>query len=338
MTPSNVEPTGEHHLAIVIPAYNEADTIGELIRRVPPVIDAIAKITILVIDDGSSDDTARVAREAGATVISHRRNMGLASTFRTSIRSCLESGATLAVSVDADLQFDPGDIPKLIEPVLRGEADFVAADRFSQGGRPAGMPRIKYYGNLLMTRVVSVITGEQFSDVSSGYRAYSRESLLHLNVQSSFTYTQESFIELAAKGFAIAQVPVSVRYYSERESRIVSSVTRYAVRTFLTIARTTRDYAPLTIFGWLATIITVPGILLGLFVLGHYLSTGSFSPYIFLAFASVYLFTCGMALFILGLVADMLRGTRINQERLLYFSKIRHYEESSRSPDDNASV
>lgn len=312
-------------LVILIPAYNESDTVGHLIDSIPSAIDGISEIIPVVIDDGSDDDTAPAASRSGATVVSHARNQGLADAFRTAVRTALELHADIAVSIDADLQFSPDEIEHLVQPILAREADFVVGNRFADTKSPTNMDRIKYHGNRLMTRLVNLITGERFEDVSSGFRAYSREALLNLNVQSSFTYTQESFIELAAKGLSIKQVAVTVRYFPERRSRVVTSIGRYALRTFLTIARTTRDYAPLTIFGWMAALITAPGFAIGIFVIVHYLLTGSFSPYIFLAFASAYLITFGTALFILGLVADMLRGTRANQERMLYFAKLNHY-------------
>jgi len=313
------------HLAIFIPAYNEGDTVASAVEALPDTLAGVRTVTRIVIDDGSSDDTAALAERAGATVVRHGRNLGLASAFRSGIRAALELGADIAVSMDADLQFSPDDIPALIEPILAGRAEFVAGDRFPDGWRPQNMPATKYHGNRLMTGLVNRITGHRFSDVSSGYRAYSREALLHLNIQSSFTYTQESFIELCTKGLRIEQVPVDVTYHPQRRSAISGNLLHYAARTFLTIGRTVRDYTPFAVFGGVAGILAIPGILIGLFVVGHYVVTGSFSPYIFLAFTAIYLFTAGLALLVLALVADMLRGLRANQERLLYFEKRRLY-------------
>ena len=313
-------------LIVFIPAFNEESTIRDVIEAVPGKIESVDDIQVIVIDDGSTDGTAASVASTDAIVISHHRNCGIAQSFRSGLRACLEHGADIAVSIDADMQFDPTHIPAVIAPILHGRADLVVADRFSGQIRPDGMPLVKYYGNQVMTRLINVITGSQFRDVSSGFRAYSREALLNLNVQSSFTYTQESFIELATKGIAIEQVPVPVRYFPDRRSRVVTSVLRYSVRTFLTIARTTRDYMPLTVFGFGSLFLVIPAILIGLFVLIHYASTGSFSPYIFLAFTAVYLFTFGAGLFVLGVIADMLRATRNNQERLLYFAKAKHYQ------------
>lgn len=322
-------PISQNILVVFIPALNEADTIASVIEAVPDNIPGIDKTIVAVIDDGSSDETARIAADAGAVVISHGRNLGLADAFRTGIRTCLELNATIAVSIDADLQFDPAEIRNLVAPVLGNEADFVVGDRFTGSGRPRNMPLIKYFGNSLMTRAVNFLSQGRFSDVSSGYRAYSREALLNLNVQSSFTYTQESFIELAAKGLQIKQVPVTVKYYEDRNSRISANVLKYGIRTLMTIARTTRDYAPFSIFGTVAFIFIIPGFIAGLFVLLHYILNGTFSPYIFVAFTAAYLMTLGFGLLVLALVADMLRGIRANQERLLYYAKVHEYGNES---------
>lgn len=312
-------------LVIFIPALNEADTIASVIKAVPDNIPGIDETIVVVIDDGSTDETNNNASNAGAVVVSHDRNLGLADAFRTGIRTCLELEATIAVSIDADLQFDPAEIRNLVTPILEDNADFVVGDRFTGTGRPRHMPLVKYLGNSLMTRAVNFLAHGHFSDVSSGYRAYSREALLNINVQSSFTYTQESFIELAAKGLRIKQIPVTVKYYEERSSRISANVLKYGIRTFLTIARTTRDYAPFSIFGTLAFVFIIPGFACALFILFHYILQGTFSPYIFIAFIAAYLITLGFGLLVLALVADMLRGIRSNQERLLYYAKIHEY-------------
>ncbi len=258
-------------------------------------------------------------------MVQHGRNLGLAAAFRSAVQKALELDIDAAVTMDADLQFYPQDIPKLLEPILSGRADFVAGNRFANDQRPPNMPAAKYHGNRIMTFVVNQVTASRFCDVSSGFRAYSKEALLNLNIQSSFTYTQETFIELAAKGLRIEQVPIRVTYYPQRRSYISSNLLRYGVRTFLTIARTARDYAPLSVFGTGAVLFALPGIAFGFFVIFHYLTTGAFTPYVFVAFTAIYLFTLGLGLFFLGLAADMLRGLRNNQERLLYFSKRFHF-------------
>jgi glycosyltransferase involved in cell wall biosynthesis len=290
-------------------------------------------VTAIVIDDGSSDGTADIARAAGAKVVAHRRNRGLATAFRTAISTALRLRADIAVTMDADLQFDPGEIMHLTEPIQSGRADFVAGTRFANRRRPARMPRSKYWGNRLMTGLVNMITHSSFDDVSCGFRAYSYEALLNINIQSAFTYTQETFIELAAKGIPIEHAPISVQYFPDRESYISANLLRYGIRTLLTIARTTRDYAPFMVFGSAACVLLFPGLLAALFVIGYFAFTGSFSPYIFVALIAAYLITLGIALLLLALATDMLRGIRNNQEKLIYFEKKSFYGANAQKTD-----
>ena len=194
------------------------------------------------------------------------------------------------------------------------------------------MPGVKYWGNKAMTALVSRIIGRQFADVSSGFRAYSKVAMLWLNLHGGFTYTQESFLDLASKGMRIKQVPVNVLYFPERKSRIASSVARYAYATAKIIFRTARDYKPLRVFGYLGNLFLLVAFGLGLFVSIHYFSTGSFSPYIFVAFGSAFTITLGVIFWGLGILADMLVSIRRNQERLLFLSKKQFYHDEKTFP------
>ena len=309
------------HLVIAIPALNEAQTIGEVVSAVRASFgDTPVAPTIVVVDDGSTDDTAVIAERNGAVVVRHSTNRGLANAFRTSLRFALAQKADAMVGMDADGQFRASDIERLIEPITSGEAEFVTGNRFEHG-RPSGMPWSKYAGNRLMSALVSRLTGLRFSDVSCGFRAYSREALLQLNVHGSFTYTQETFLDLVEKGVAIREVPVAVTYSAERKSRIARSLVRYGGRTLLTILRTVRDHAPLKVIGIPGALLTLFGTGGGIFVFAHYLLTGAFSPYIFVAFASAYAFTLGLGTLLAAFIADMMRAIRRNQEQVLYFLK-----------------
>ncbi|MDZ7749326.1 MAG: hypothetical protein U5K43_11280 [Halofilum sp. (in: g-proteobacteria)] len=176
-----------------------------------------------------------------------------------------------------------------------------------------------------MTGLVRRITGLDVRDVSSGFRAYGREALLRIDAQSRFTYTQESFLDLAVKGVRIVQVPVTVRYFADRHSRVVRSLSRYIAFTLITIFRTVRDYRPLRTFGVGALILFVPGVLASGFVLAHYLHSGQFSPYIFLALSSAYLVSLALIVALVGVASDMLAPLRRNQETLIYLARRQVY-------------
>ena len=317
-------------LVILIPAFNEEATIGQVIRSVPQAIPGIREIEVVVIDDGSTDDTSGVSREAGAKVVRHTINQGVGAAFQTGLRKALKLGADITVNIDADGQFSPVDIAKLIQPILRDEADFVTADRFTtQTGevrKPENMPPVKFWGNKQVSRLISIIARDRFSDVSCGFRAYSRTALLHLNLIGQFTYTQESFLDLATKGLRIASVPVEVRYFPGRKSRVAGNLAQYGYRIGGIIFRTFRDHQPIRFFGLLGAAFFVAGALLDAFVLWHFFDTGSFTPYKVLALAGIYLNTLGFIIWVVGLMADMLDRIRTNQEKILYLLKRQNYD------------
>jgi glycosyltransferase involved in cell wall biosynthesis len=316
-------------LTVIIPSFNEADTIGGVVDRIPKIIHGIDEVQVIVIDDGSTDQTAQLAQQAGAIVISHSRNRGVGSAFNTGLTKALEMGADIMVNIDADGQFSPDEIPKLIEPILAGEADFVPGDRFIQENqhirRPALMSKLKYWGNWCMARLISRLSNQDFKDVSCGFRAYSREAMLWLNLTGKFTYTQESFLDFTYKGLEIKSVPVSVRYFPDRQSKVAGNLFEYMLRTLKIITRAYRDYSPLRFFGWLGLLPFVFGLGCGIFMLIHYIRTSGFSPYKFVGFAGIYLGSLAILLWIVGLLADMFRRIRSNQEKLLYFEKKRRF-------------
>jgi glycosyltransferase involved in cell wall biosynthesis len=326
------------HLLIAIPALNEEQSISGVIEAIRAQVTDWEKYSIVVIDDGSIDTTAQLAIDAGAEVVNHKTPLGVAQVFRVAVRLALEREADTLVMIDGDGQFDPSDIPRLLTPIVADEADFVAADRFSGvEGRPPDMPAAKYIGNRMMNRLIRGLTGSEVSDVSSGFRAYSREALLHLNIHSSFTYTQEVFLDLATKRLRIQQVPVEVRYDPERRSRVVRSIMRYALRSTSTILRTVRDNRPFFVFGLPAVLLCVCGAGFGIVPLAHFIREGSFSPYIFMALTGAYLFTLGIILAVVALASDMLRPIRRNQEMMLYLSKRALYGSGSSSAGNSAS-
>lgn len=288
--------------------------------RMPHKIDGVSKTDVLLIDDGSTDNTAELARKKGAMVLSDGVNRGLAIRFRQAIEYTLENGYDVMVNIDGDLQFAPEDIPKFVAPIVAGEADFVAADRFTdpetgQEKQPDNMPAAKYYGNKLGAYIVSRLSKQQFRDVTCGFRSYNRDALYALNINGKHTYTQESFQLLAAKGMRIATVPVTVKYFKDRKSRVVTSIPRYVGTSALNILRSFRDFAPLRFFTVLGTIPFVIGLVCVIWLGWHWLQTGEFSPYKFVGFTGLYLISLGIFLYALGLLADMQVRILNNQEK-----------------------
>lgn len=303
---------------------NEEKTIGELLNRIPKQIEGIDEIVKMVVDDGSTDNTAKIAKEHGAIVFSNAEQKRLAHSFQFAINKALELGADIAVNIDGDLQFKPEEIPNLVKPILGEKADFVAGNRFSQE-RPKGMSAGKYYGNKLGAYVISRLAQNKFQDVTCGFRAYSREAMLNMNINSKYTYTQESFQLMANKKLNIVQIPVSIKYYEGRKSRVVGSIMNFITVSGFNILRAFRDFAPIKFFGWLGLLPFILGMMCIIFIGVHWLRTGLFTPYKFVGFTGIYLVTFGLVVALFAVLSDMLGRMLNNQEKILYFEKKNYY-------------
>jgi glycosyltransferase involved in cell wall biosynthesis len=313
---------------VAIPCKDEVATVADVIARVPLSLASEGTapsrgsrgvaVDVLVIDDGSTDGTAAAAAAAGATVIRHSRNRGLGESFRTAAAAALDGRYDALVTIDGDGQFAPEEIEQLAAPVLAGVADAATGSRFVPGATVDGMPAAKRAGNKLVSLIVSALTGRRFFDVSCGFRCYSREALLRMNLHGTFTNTHETFLSLAANHLTVVEVPVTVNYFPDRVSRVASSLTRYAARTLSIMVRWYRDYRPLRFFWGLAALFGVLG-LSGAGVLAwHYARTGTFTGFIFAGMLGGFFLLVALLMFLGGLLADMLQRQRVTQERILY--------------------
>lgn len=318
--PSRQEGIGKS-LLVVIPCLNEEETISALIEGIPQTIHGVRRIECLVIDDGSVDRTAQIAEESGATVIRHLRNRGLGIAFETAVKHALRNRHDIMVNMDGDGQFDPREIPKLIAPIVNHEADFVTASRFLDRANYPKMPWLKLWGNFAMSSLISFLSGQKFYDVSCGFRAYSLEALVTLNLQGQFTYTQETFLNLSFKKLVIKEVPVTVRYLPDRKSRIAGSLAWYGWSALLIIVRSYRDFHPLRFFWCLALVTAFLGTCFAFVLLSHYFKTGGFTGQIWAGFVAASLYFVAIMFFIVGIVTDMLASIRANQERILSMLK-----------------
>lgn len=315
---------GGLRLLVALPALNEEATIVQVVESIPLKIDGVSRVDVVVVDDGSTDRTAELARSAGAVVVHHMERRGVGAAFHTALAYAIEQQVALLVTIDSDGQFDPRDIPKITLPVIEGKADFVTASRFKDPALTPQMPWIKQWGNRQMSRLISRLTGHKFYDVSCGMRCYGRKALVNLNPLGTFTYTQEVFLNLAFKKLHIAEVPVRVRGEREfGESRVASNLWQYAVNSAKIIFRAYRDYHPMRLFGGVALILLVPALLMGGFLLVHYLATGTFTPYKWLGFSSAALAFLGLMMLHMGMIGDMLNRHRVYLEELLYNQRLR---------------
>ena len=339
LTDSTADDTGRElpaaqpkRLLVLMPALNEELLIGGVIRRIPRQIDGIDQIDVLVIDDGSTDETVTVAREAGADVVSLHANMGLGIAIQRGLDEAVRRGVDYAVNIDSDGQFDPNDIPRLLAPLVSDEADFVSASRFEDPRLVPDMPTVKRFGNWGMSKIVSRICGQSFADVSCGFRAYTRETMLQLVLTGSFTYTQESFILLAQRNLRIVEVPLRVRGVREEgKSRIASNLFRYAYRTVGIIYSCVRDFSPASVFNAVTLALLLIALALSTFFLWHRIASGQFSPHIWAGFLAAFLFGGGLITFWMGQVAEMIARQRRLVERQLYLMR-RNFEGVDRPP------
>jgi len=314
-------------LVVIIPALNEQATIADVIDRIPREIAGVERVDVIVINDGSTDDTKQAAIDAGAAVVSHRYNRGVGAAFRTGIGAALEAGADIVVNMDGDGQFNPADIPALIEPILAERAGMVTCSRFGKAEYVPEMPGIKKWGNRMMCRLINKICwNAKFTDVSCGYRAYSRRTAMRLTLFGDFTYTQESFIDLVGKGVHIVEVPLRVRgVRAVGKSRVAGNLWNYAKNSAAIILRAARDIRPLAFFGSIGVFFLVLGILCGGTVFGWWVATGHTAPIKSVLIGSAVFLILGFLMIMLALVADMLgRQRKILDGLLLQFAEMKY--------------
>lgn len=304
-------------IGLVIPAFNEEENIEEVLVRIPDYVDHL-----IVVDDGSVDDTAQIAKKNGANVIVHKKNRGVGASFNTGVKAMLRNDIDIMVNMDADGQFNPEDISKLLEPIVDNKADFVTASRFKSKELVPVMPRVKLWGNRWMARFIGWLVGERFYDVSCGFRAYSLETLHRMNLFGTFTYTQETFIDLAFKGMAIMEMPVKVLgKRSKGKSRVASNLFKYAYQTVKIILRTFRDFKPFKLFGFISLLLAIAGLMFLSVMFYSKFTTGSFTPYKWSGLAAGVLFLSSFIFLLLGFILDMFARMRHNQEEILFHLK-----------------
>lgn len=313
-------------LIVNLPAFNEAEKIAETIRRIPRTVPGFTEVLVQVIDDGSTDATLEEAKKGGADFIySNGINRGVGKTFRHAVERALENGADVMVNIDADGQFDPEDIKKIVEPVVSHEVDMVSADRFDHLAAE-NIPFIKNVLNRLAAKLIGSFMNVNIKDLTCGFRAYSRECLLRLNLPGDFTYTQEVIIDTLGKNMKIKWVPVAVTYYAGRKSRVVKTIWSYVNNSFRIIIRAIRDVRPMKFFGIPGLFLMLLGALVFLVFLYLYFQALQITPYRNYLWTAGILFMIGLQFFVFALIADMIRSSRRLTEDLMYQIKKERYQ------------
>jgi glycosyltransferase involved in cell wall biosynthesis len=302
-------------LIIQIPCFDEELTLPPTLGDLPREIEGIDKVEWLVIDDGSSDRTIEVARKHGVDhVVRLTNNKGLAAAFQAGLDASLKLGADIIVNTDADNQYFGGDIPKLVQPILAGQADMVIGDRKTD--------QIEHFSPLkkrlqrLGSAVVRRASGTNVPDTTSGFRAYNREAALQMQVVSKFTYTLESIIQAGKMLVAVDHVPIRTNEKT-RESRLFPSTAAYVRRNSVSIFRIYAMYEPLRVFLAAAAVVALVGAVIWLRFLYFFLFSDEPGQHIQSLILGSTLFIVAVQCATLGVIGDILAGSRVLQQRVL---------------------
>ncbi|HEV7426904.1 MAG TPA: glycosyltransferase family 2 protein [Thermoanaerobaculia bacterium] len=316
-------------LIVQIPAFNEEATIAQTLRDIPKKIDGITAIETVVIDDGSSDNTADAARKAGAThVVQLKTHRGLSSAFLAGINAALRLGADVIVNTDADNQYAGADIPKLVAPIVHGSADVVIGDReVSKSPHMSGFKRLL---QRLGSRTVGLASGIRVADVTSGFRAFSREAAMQINVFNPFTYTLETIIQAGNRNLGVQSVPVRTNPPT-RPSRLYHGLGTYLRKSIATIFRIYTIYKPLKTFFAIGALLMLAGAALGIRFLWDFAHGDRGGHIQSLILAAVFLIV-GFQTLLIALIADLISVNRRLSEEVLVRMKRMEMPASERRP------
>lgn len=319
-------------LIVQIPCFNEEGTLPQVLADIPRSIPGIDSVEVLVIDDGSTDRTAEVARAHGADyVVRHKTNRGLARAFRTGVDACLRLGADIIVNTDGDHQYAGGDIPRLCAPILEGRADIVIGDRQTDG--IVHFSPLKKRLQRAGSAFVRAVSETDVPDVVSGFRAISREGAIRLNILSPFSYTIEMVIQAGKKHMAIASVPVATNPVG-RKSRLFRSIPHFLRDQLTTIVRMYSMYQPLRVFFYIGTVLAALGAIPVVRFLYFY-AIGDGAGHVQSLVLGAVLLMMGFLAYMIGLLADLIHFNRHLLEMVLERLKARDFGRPDGRRDDD---
>jgi Glycosyltransferases involved in cell wall biogenesis len=318
-------------LIIQVPCYNEAETLTIALDALPKHIKGIDKIEYLIINDGSKDDTVKVAKDWGVDyIVNFKKNKGLARGFMAGINECLHQGADIIVNTDADNQYCGEDIGKLVRPIIEGKYDIVIGERPIEDTEHFSFikKKLQRFGSW----VVRKASKSDVPDAPSGFRAYSKEAALHLNVVNEYTYTLETIVQAGRDKIAMTSVPIRTNP-ELRESRLFSSMWGYVKKSMLTIIRTFMMYKPLRFFITIGGLLVLVGLVLGIRFLAFFIQ-GNGDGHIQSLILTCITILLGGQIIVAGLQADIIAANRKILEDIQYRVRKNDYEKKGGYEDD----
>jgi len=313
-------------LVVQIPCLNEEHTLPLVLKSTPEQIPGIDEIVIVIIDDGSTDGTVEVAKAHGVMhFVHHNRNQGLGRSFHDGVNYALGIGADIVVNTDGDNQYPQDRIGDLVRPILEGRADIVIADR--QTSKIAHFSPFKKFLQRLGSAVVNKAAGTELPDAVSGFRAYSRESLLRLNTITRFSYCTETIIQAGNKGLSIHSIPVETNAKT-RESRLFNSTFEHVRKSAITIIRAYIMYKPYIVFGWLGAALFILGLVPFARFVYFSVADGTTRGHIQSLLVGSTLMTGAFLCLVLNIIADLIRINRILTEDNLEQTKRARFDKT----------
>lgn len=309
-------------LVINIPCYNEEQTLPLVLRELPKKIEGIGEIEVQIVDDGSTDKTIAVAEAFGCRVVKHKTNLGLGVAFKHGVEEALRTGADILVNTDADNQYPSRYIAELVQPILANKADVVIGDR--QTWEVMHFSPLKKILQWFGSSVVRLLTGSGVKDTVSGFRAYSREALLRLNVIVRFSYVLDTIMQCAKKDLTIASIKITVNDPT-RESRLFKNIFHHMHKSAGNLLRMYIIYQPFGTFCFFASLFILPALFLVLRFLYFSITTGGSGGHIQSLIAAAILSITGVLMLVLGIVGDLLQINRRLVEEQLYLEKKSYY-------------
>ncbi|GAA4709226.1 glycosyltransferase family 2 protein [Sphingomonas lutea] len=318
-------------LIIQIPCFNEAESLPATLAALPRTLPGIDAIELLIIDDGSRDDTSGVARRWGVHhVVRHRTNRGLAAAFRSGLQRALDLGADIIVNTDADNQYEGADIAQLVAPIVAGQADVVIGDRRVRDNAHFG--RVKRLLQRLGSAVVRRLSGTQVTDAVSGFRAITRSAAQRINITSDFSYTTEMLIQAGRKRMAVVSVPIRTNG-AVRPSRLFSSIPQFIMNTGVTLVRAYMMYNPLRVFASIGLAAFLIG-LAPMLRFAFFYFTGDGAGHVQSLVIGGVLMIVGVIAAMLGALADLIGRNRQLIEQML--ERVRALESAVAAREDPA--